>query len=113
MFMGLAIRADNPVDKLKFVLAGVVSPNYYMNMFLKPFNPIIGETLQGSYSDGTKVYCEQICHHPPITYFLVVGPNDSYRYYGYYDFEAKAGLNSGKLINRGKRYVELSTGEKY
>ncbi len=42
-----------------------------------------------------------------------MGPNNNYRYYGYYDFEAKAGLNSGKLVNRGKRYLELSTGEKY
>jgi hypothetical protein len=37
-------------------------------------NPIIGETLQGGYPDGTKIYCEQISHHPPISYFLCVGP---------------------------------------
>lgn len=34
--MGLAVAAESPVDKLKYVLAGVISPNYYMNMFLKP-----------------------------------------------------------------------------
>ena len=79
--MALASQAKNIEEKFKYVLAGIISPNYYMNMFLKPvisaviqFNPILGETLQGSYSDGTKVYCEQISHHPPITYFLVVGP---------------------------------------
>ena len=79
--MALASQAKTVEEKFKYVLAGIISPNYYMNMFLKPvinaltqFNPIIGETLQGSYSDGTKVYCEQISHHPPITYFLVVGP---------------------------------------
>jgi hypothetical protein len=76
-----------------------------MNMFLKPLNPVIGETLQATYSDGTQLYCEQISHHPPISYFLVIGPRNEYRYYGYYDYEAKAGLNSGKVINTGRRFI--------
>ena len=49
-------------------------------------NPVIGETLEGSYADGTKIYCEQISHHPPVSYFLVIGPEESYRYTGYYAF---------------------------
>ena len=33
--------------------------NFYINCsFLKPLNPILGETISGSYSDGTKVYAE-------------------------------------------------------
>jgi len=31
----------------------------------KPFNPILGETLQGHYS-GDPFYLECISHHPPI-----------------------------------------------
>lgn len=42
-----------------------------------------------------------------------MGPNKSYKYYGYYDYEAKAGLNSGKVINAGKRFIEFPTGEKF
>lgn len=63
--------------------------------------------MQGSYPDGTKIYCEQISHHPPISYFLVVGPNDSFRYYGYYAFSAHAGLNSMTLVNKGRRHFEF------
>lgn len=74
---------------------------------------MIGETLQGEYSDGTKIYCEQVSHHPPVTYFLIIGPNEDYRYYGYYDFEAKAGLNSGMLMNKGKRWIQFKSGERY
>ena len=28
---------------------------------VKPFNPILGETFQARYSDGTSVLCEQVC----------------------------------------------------
>lgn len=73
-------------------------------------NPILGETLQGAYGDGTRVYCEQISHHPPISSILVVGAEDSYRYYGHYQFEAKAGLNSMTLTNKGHRVLEFSDG---
>lgn len=64
-------------------------------------NPVIGETLQGSYPDGTQIYCEQVSHHPPISYFLAVGPENSYRYYGCYNFSVHAGLNSAQLVNKG------------
>ena len=37
----------------------------------KPFNPIIGETFQG-FLNGNPVYLEQISHHPPISYYLVI-----------------------------------------
>jgi hypothetical protein len=47
---------------------------YYLNMFAKPMNPILGETLQATLVDGTQVYAEQISHHPPISYFLIIGP---------------------------------------
>jgi hypothetical protein len=42
-----------------------------------------------------------------------MGPMRRYRYYGYYDYEAKAGLNSGKVINTGRRFIEFATGEKF
>jgi Oxysterol-binding protein len=40
----------------------------------KPFNPILGETWQGLLPDGSRIYLEQISHHPPISAFELVGP---------------------------------------
>lgn len=57
-------------------------------------NPILGETLQATYNDGTLVYAEQISHHPPISAYLIYGPKNQYIFSGYYCYEAKAGLNS-------------------
>jgi len=67
------------------------------NFFGKPLNPILGETYQGNYNDGTVVYSEQISHHPPISYFLVTNLTNDYQYYGYYENEAKAGFNTLKV----------------
>ncbi len=41
---------------------------------LKPFNPILGETYQGIYSSGWRVFAEQISHHPPISSWQVLDP---------------------------------------
>jgi hypothetical protein len=47
----------------------------------------LGETLQAEYNDGSKVYVEQTSHHPPVSSFLLYGPNENYVYSGYYLYE--------------------------
>lgn len=42
-----------------------------------------------------------------MSYFLVIGPDSSYKYYGYYNYDAKAGLNSLQILNKGKRWIEF------
>ena len=80
-FMKKAVEVEVPLERFKWVVTNTVSAFYYISMFLKPvkalaiqLNPVIGETLQGSYPDGTQIYCEQVSHHPPISYYLCVGP---------------------------------------
>lgn len=38
----------------------------------KPFNPILGETLQ-EWIDGCPMYLEQISHHPPKSSYYFKG----------------------------------------
>lgn len=111
-FMRKACENQDPVERFKYVITNSISAFYYITMFLKPLNPVIGETLQGYYADGTQIYCEQISHHPPISYFLCVGPENSYRYYGCYNFSAHAGLNSMQLVNKGYKVYEFANGDK-
>jgi len=59
---------------MKLVITATISSFFWTNTFLKPLNPILGETLVASYPDGTEIYCEQTSHHPPVCYFLVIGP---------------------------------------
>jgi hypothetical protein len=64
------------------------------------------------WEDGSKIYLEQTCHHPPISHFLMLGPNGLYRYHGHANYKTTAGLNSFKLQNKGMRHVEFQDGTK-
>lgn len=110
LYINRACSEENPIERLKLVICATLG-NFYLNCsFLKPLNPILGETISGSYIDGTICYAEQISHHPPISYVLAIGPQNSYRFYGYYNYEAKAGLNSLSLKNKGKRFLQFKNG---
>ncbi|KAL4471196.1 hypothetical protein ABPG72_007563 [Tetrahymena utriculariae] len=112
IYFSKAVQSNSPIERMKLVITATIA-NFYVNCtFLKPLNPILGETFQGSYQDGTEVYCEQICHHPPITSFYCVGPEKGYVCYGHYVYETKAGMNSLTLKNTGSRTVIFKDGQK-
>jgi hypothetical protein len=62
------------------------------------------------WEDGSRIYLEQTSHHPPVSHYYMVGPNKSYKYYGYSNFSTGAWMNSFKLTNKGKRFVEFKDG---
>jgi hypothetical protein len=72
-----ALRVD-PVERMKFLIAGQISYQYPCHKFAKPLNPILGETFAGQLDDGTEIFCEQTSHHPPITSVHMVGPENLY-----------------------------------
>jgi hypothetical protein len=92
---------------MKHIITATVSNFILANKFLKPLNPYLGETLEASYADGTKLYSEQISHHPPINYFIAFGPKNNFIYTGYYNYEVKASLNSMTIYNSG-RYLKIN-----
>lgn len=110
LYINKAAQTSNLVERFKFLICATFG-NFYINCgFLKPLNPILGETCIGIYPDGTKLYTEQISHHPPISYLTIYGPDKSYLMYGNYNYESNAGLNSLKLKNRGSRHIKFKDG---
>ena len=85
---------------------------YPAHNWLKPLNPVLGETYQAYLSDGGLVYLEQICHHPPISYITFEGPNDMFRFHGYSNFAVKARWNHINLEVGGHKMVEFPDGTK-
>lgn len=68
-YMNRAAEEKDPVERMKLVISATIG-HFFINLsFMKPLNPILGETCVGSFPDGTKLYAEQISHHPPITYY--------------------------------------------
>ncbi|KAI8969052.1 hypothetical protein BDF20DRAFT_142295 [Mycotypha africana] len=37
----------------------------------KPFNPILGEQFHCQWEDKTRIVCEQVSHHPPVSGFYI------------------------------------------
>lgn len=52
----------------------------------KPFNPILGETYQGTFPDGSHIFIEQTSHHPPVSNFLIEG--EGWTVHGVYHWQA-------------------------
>lgn len=110
LYLTRAGISSDPIERIKLMITSNLSSFVYTSTFLKPLNPLLGETLYGKFEDGTELYCEQTFHHPPISHFLIMGPSSLYRMYGYFNFSAKAGLNSVTINNTGYKTIEFPDG---
>lgn len=61
--------------------------------------------------DGTQVFCEHTSHHPPVTNFLLEGPEESFKYFGFYEFTGNMSANSLKSGLRGPNNVVFPDGQ--
>ncbi len=53
-----AALAEDPVERMKYVMLCSVAFIGNCHSFDKPLNPILGETYEGSLPDGSHVYME-------------------------------------------------------
>eukprot|EP00475_Leptophrys_vorax_P041493 TRINITY_DN78243_c0_g1_i1.p1 TRINITY_DN78243_c0_g1~~TRINITY_DN78243_c0_g1_i1.p1 ORF type:complete len:382 (-),score=89.34 TRINITY_DN78243_c0_g1_i1:71-1216(-) len=109
-YLGKASVEKDPVQRLKYVVAMSVSGLHYTCRMDKPFNPILGETYQGVFSDGTQVFLEQTSHHPPVSSWIIVGPNDSYKFSGSGVPVAKFKANSMVVGINARNLIEFADG---
>jgi hypothetical protein len=103
---------SNKIEAFKYVICFVLSAMFLSTGQMKPLNPLLGETFEGSFNDGTKIYLEHTCHTPCVSNYLVTDPNNDYRYYGYCDISIEGALkllynNYVTMVQRGKNNVYL------
>eukprot|EP00884_Botryococcus_braunii_P015711 jgi/Botrbrau1/2823/Bobra.0125s0032.1 len=110
-FLSAAAASSDPVDRLRLVVTWFVAGlQHAFQSWRKPFNPILGETWQGVMADGSRIYLEQISHHPPISAFELVGPNGEYVFSGLSQPEVSYGANAIKTTAKGFRRVSFPDG---
>ena len=51
LYLNLANETDDVVEKMKLVITACISAWYKSNLFLKPLNPILGETYEMMWED--------------------------------------------------------------
>ena len=107
-YLAYAGSIQDPVERLKLVVASSMCSFYYLSTFEKPINPVLGETLYAVLEDGSEMFAEQSSHHPPVTHFHIENP--LYRLTGYFNFSAKAGLNTVTVTNLGKKVYSFKDG---
>lgn len=110
-FLNRAAETDDHLERFKLVIANAVSSIYLCCSQMKPFNPILGETLQGTFEDGSEIYCEHTSHHPPISNFLM-HPKDQkgYVFWGFYEFVGSMSGNSLRAGQKGPNNIKFDDG---
>ena len=86
----LLTKAGSVKDKvlaMKYVIAFSVSALFRSTEQLKALNPMLGETYQCEWEDGSKMYLEHTCHTPPISHFYIKSSNGLFSVSGYIDME--------------------------
>ena len=58
IYLNAAALATDPVERMKYVMVTSLSFVYPCHTFEKPLNPILGETHQAYFDDGSYVYME-------------------------------------------------------
>jgi hypothetical protein len=110
-YMPRAAATTDPIERLKCVVSCfVASMPLTSGNFLKPLNPILGETLQVEYSDGSRLWMEQTCHHPPVGAFLLEAKDREYWADGFLMFSVGFGYNKMIVTPQGERSVHFKDG---
>jgi len=113
-YLNKAAECKEPEERLKWVVAGMVGGLHPTVRMDKPFNPILGETFQGVYKDGSQVFLEQISHHPPISCWEIMSADQgaSWKVSGYGESVAKFFTNSMVVGMNACNCVEFADGTK-
>lgn len=76
-----SIECTDPVEKLVQITTGILA-GYHLDLNTKKvFNPYLGETYMSRWENGSTIYAEQVCHHPPLSVFQIYAPDDSWYCY--------------------------------
>jgi hypothetical protein len=104
-------QISDHLERFKLVVTFAVASLYTTIQMRKPFNPLLGETFQSYFEDGTRFFCEHSSHHPPVGHFLMEDPEDLYKVWGHYEFKAKISSNGLLLRTEGPNYVRFPDGQ--
>ena len=108
-YCALIAGADTPLERMKLTVAMVISGLHINTNCKKPFNPLLGETHEASFEDGTEIFSEQTSHHPPVSSWEVHGTS-GWRFTGTAQWSGYFAGNAVKGGQLGDNILELPDG---
>lgn len=109
VFIQRAAQTSDQLQRFFDVIAFGVAGLFMASKQTKPFNPLLGETFQGSFPDGTQIFAEHVSHHPPVDSFLVLGAG--YCIYGFTELDGTIKFNSLIGSFKGPTTVKFKDGQ--
>ena len=105
-------QCTDKIEAFKLVIAFSLSALFRSSEQLKPLNPMLGETYECEWKDGTKFYLEHTNHTPPISHFYIKSPTNLFIVSGYIQMEMGGIMkamfkNSMLMVPKGKITVYL------
>lgn len=102
------------IDKrFESVIAGILSGLHLQVEIFKPWDPRLGETYVCKWPNGTTGFAEQTSHHPPLSNFQIISPNNEWTIYGELNFDFDIGLMESLLNQKGKFTISFADGSLY
>lgn len=105
-------QIPNKLEALKYVICFSLSAMYFSSGQMKPFNPMLGETFEAGFDDGTKIYMEHSSHIPCVSNYYICDKDNDYKFYGFYDISVEGMIkvvltNYITCVQKGKQNVFL------
>jgi hypothetical protein len=82
-----AAKCEDNLETFKNVILFSLSALFRSTEQLKPLNPLLGETYQCEWEDGSKFYIEHISHNPPISSIYITSAKNLFVVSGYIHME--------------------------
>jgi hypothetical protein len=82
-----AAKCEDNLETFKYVILFSLSALFRSTEQLKPLNPLLGETYQCEWEDGSKFYIEHISHNPPISSIYITSAKNLFVVSGYIHME--------------------------
>ena len=105
-----AAKCEDNLETFKNVILFSLSALFRSTEQLKPLNPLLGETYQCEWEDGSKFYIEHISHNPPISSIYITSGKNLFFVSGYIHMELGGILkamfkNAMLMMPKGKMTV--------
>lgn len=111
-YLKLAAMQRDKLERFKYTCAFAVSGFWACCGQKKPFMPILGETLQAFWEDGTSIDMEYTSHIPPVCNFYCEDIDRLYKFYGKHELKVKVSPTTLVGQNYGPNIIAFADGDK-
>ncbi|OHS98558.1 Oxysterol binding protein [Tritrichomonas foetus] len=112
-YMDDVLNTTDPVQRFSYLAVGIIAGFHLYLQKKKPWNPVLGETYVGQWSNGVTMYGEQTSHHPPVSNIQVIPPDNKWRIDAQFNFGIDQGIFLVNILQKGLTKLTLNDGTIY